>query len=168
MTSPSRRACAGFTLLELMFVTGIIGILAAVALPAYQDYILRARVAEGLELGRAAQKNIAEYYDRWGVLPRDNAAAGLPAPALMKGAWVDGIDVAQGVLSIRFSEALGKDLPKPAMLVMRPAIRDASPTAAFAWVCQNAPSPAGTRVAPLPAAASLLESKHLPSACRPR
>lgn len=168
MTSPPRRASAGFTLLELMFVVGIIGILAAVALPAYQDYILRARVTEGLELGRAAQKNVAEYYDRWGVLPRDNAAAGLPAAALMKGAWVDGIDVAQGVLSIRFSDALGKDLAKPATLVMRPAIRDASPTAALTWVCQNAPSPAGTRVAPLPATASLLENKHLPSACRPR
>ena len=168
MTRPLRRACAGFTLLELIFVTGIIGILAAVALPAYQDYIVRARIAEGLELGRAAQKNVAEYYDRWGVLPRDNAAAGLPAPALMKGAWVDGIDVAQGVLSIRFSDALGKDLPKPATLVMRPAIREALPTGALAWVCQNASSPIGTRVAPLPTAASLLESKYLPSACRPR
>ncbi len=168
MTRPLRRACAGFTLLELIFVTGIIGILAAVALPAYQDYIVRARIAEGLELGRAAQKNVAEYYDRWGVLPRDNEAAGLPAPALMKGAWVDGIDVAQGVLSIRFSDALGKDLPKPATLVMRPAIREALPTGALAWVCQNAPSPAGTRVVPLPVATSLLESKYLPSTCRPR
>ena len=65
---PSSKA-TGFTLIELMFVVAIIGILAAVAIPAYNDYTIRARVSEAFLVAGEAQRAVAEYYDRWGRLP---------------------------------------------------------------------------------------------------
>src|SRR5713226_769858 len=84
---------AGFTLVELMIVVAIIGVLAAVALPAYQDYVIRGRVAEGLALTATAKQAVKEYYDRWGVLPADNARAGLPPAADLRGRYVQSVSV---------------------------------------------------------------------------
>lgn len=77
----SRKIQSGFTLIELMIVVAIIGILAAIALPAYQDYTKRSYVAEGLSLAQTAKTALAEYYASHGTFPVDNSSAGLPAPA---------------------------------------------------------------------------------------
>jgi type IV pilus assembly protein PilA len=83
----------GFTLIELMMVVAIIGILAALALPAYQDYTKRAHVEEGLTLAADVKLAIAEYYATNGKFPIDNNDAGLPAGNAINGQAVKSIIV---------------------------------------------------------------------------
>ncbi|MEH6445548.1 MAG: pilin [Oceanospirillaceae bacterium] len=84
----------GFTLIELMIVVAIIGILAAIALPAYQDYTKRARVSEGLALAAGAKTAVAEYYSSEGIWPLTNTLAGLADAANIRGSSVVSVTVA--------------------------------------------------------------------------
>ncbi len=96
----------GFTLIELMIVVAIIGILAAVALPAYQDYTVRSRVTEGLGLAEAAKVAVSESFQSSGVVPTTNAAAGLAAATTTK--YVTSIVVGGGgVITITYNTAAG-------------------------------------------------------------
>lgn len=83
----------GFTLIELMIVVAIIGILASVAMPAYQSYSVRAQVSEGLNIAGPVQSSMAEFYYDNGTFPTDNADAGLALPAAFTGNYVAGISV---------------------------------------------------------------------------
>ena len=90
-----KRIQQGFTLIELMIVVAIVGILAAVALPAYQDYTKRARVTEGLALSGGAKTAIAEYFSSNNDMPADNAAAGLGGAATITGNSVESVTVSK-------------------------------------------------------------------------
>lgn len=93
----------GFTLIELMIVLAIIGILAAIAIPTYQDYVSRSRVAEGLSLASGAKIAVAEHFQSNNAFPADNAAAGLPAPADITGNDVTSVTVAGNTITVVYN-----------------------------------------------------------------
>src|SRR6516164_3097269 len=78
----------GFTLIELMIVVAIIGILAAIAIPAYQDYIIRSQVSEGANLIDGTKSSIADFYNNYGNLPSTQTSAGLASSASITGKYV--------------------------------------------------------------------------------
>ncbi|EMU3910125.1 pilin, partial [Neisseria gonorrhoeae] len=89
----------GFTLIELMIVIAIVGILAAVALPAYQDYTARAQVSEAILLAEGQKSAVTEYYLNHGIWPKDNTSAGVASPATdIKGKYVQKVEVNNGVV----------------------------------------------------------------------
>ena len=101
------NAQKGFTLIELMIVIAIIGILAAIALPAYQDYTKRARAAEGLSLAGGAKTAVSEFYSSNNQFPSNNAAAGLAAAANINGNSVSQVNVDTGRITVTYNDKVG-------------------------------------------------------------
>jgi type IV pilus assembly protein PilA len=153
----------GFTLIELMIVIAIISILATLAIPSYQDRVIRAQVSEGLGLADFAKQAVAAYYAKTHKLPHDNDEAGLPPANRIVGNHVSSVAVRLGSIDITFGNQANHNLAGKT-LTIRPATVTQYPQVPIAWICGQAAIPdkmtvSGTNATNLP-------GPHLPLDCR--
>jgi type IV pilus assembly protein PilA len=160
---PVQKNHRGFTLIELMIVIAILGIGAGLAMPSYQDRVIRAQVAEGIALAEMAKQAIAAEYARNGQLPADNAAAGLPPADHIVGNYVSSLAVEGGAVQISFGQLSNRNLAGK-VLSLRPATVPAYRQVPIAWVCGRADVPSKMNVEGQNR--TTLPGPHLPVECR--
>ncbi|HEZ5416403.1 TPA: pilin [Neisseria meningitidis] len=158
----------GFTLIELMIVIAIVGILAAVALPAYQDYTARAQVSEAILLAEGQKSAVTEYYLNHGTWPKNNTSAGVASSSTIKGKYVKEVTVANGVITATMlSSGVNKEIQGKKLSLW--AKRQ---NGSVKWFCGQPVTRAANANADADAVAAKtddnnkIDTKHLPSTCR--
>ncbi|EPH9111377.1 pilin, partial [Neisseria gonorrhoeae] len=149
----------GFTLIELMIVIAIVGILAAVALPAYQDYTARAQVSEAILLAEGQKSAVAGYCPNHGKWPENNGDAGVASsPTDIKGKYVESVTVEKGVVTAKMKPSgVNKEIQGKKLSLW--AKRE---NGSVKWFCGQPVTRNGDTVAD---ANDGIDTKHLPSTC---
>ena len=146
MLKDMKQVQGGFTLIELMIVVAIIGILAAIAIPAYQDYTIRAQVSEGLSLASGSKVSLSEFYQQHGRFPGNNAAAGLAESASIQGNYVSSVGVSGDTVTVTYGNEVNALIDTQTLTLAA----DTSNTGSIRWTC----------------ASSAIDAKFLPAECR--
>ena|SRR5690554_1335290 len=141
-----KKVQQGFTLIELMIVVAIIGILAAVALPAYQDYTARSQMSEALSLASGARTAVTEFYTNEGQFPSNNTSAGLAQAAQIAGKYVASVTVSGGTITSKM-QATGVSQGIQGKTMVLSAMTSAG---SVDWVCKSGD----------------VDDKYLPTSCR--
>jgi type IV pilus assembly protein PilA len=152
----------GFTLIELMIVVAIIGILAAIALPAYQDYTIRSQVSEGPTLSEGLKVAIADYYANNGTWPADMTAVGFGSN-VVSGSYVVSIVQTAGAIKITYGTAKANTKISGATLNISAA---ANANGDIAWVCGGSATPSGFTISAAAGIGGPMQAKWLPSSCK--
>ena len=162
------RKDKGFTLIELMIVVAIIGILASLAISAYQTYTVRAQVAEGINMGAGAKVPVVDAYNQAGIPPADRASAGMtPLATDTQGSYVGSVNVDDGRVDVTYGNDAHQEI-QGRTVSFTPYM---SAGGSVIWRCGAAPAPAGAteltgggvtavHVAPT------VDTRYLPSTCR--
>jgi type IV pilus assembly protein PilA len=136
---------SGFTLIELMIVIGIIAILAAIAIPQYQDYLIRSQVAEGLETAAGSKTAVWEFRNNTGHFPGSNQSAGLATAESISGKYVSSVKLTSGKILIAYARADSNKNLQGQTLTLSPIDNIGS----IGWKCT-----------------STLSDRYLPTSCR--
>ena len=160
-----KRNTQGFTLIELMIVVAIIGILASLAISAYQTYTVRAQVAEGLNFAAGAKVPIVDALTNSGTAPADRVAAGMTAdPTSTRGSYVSRIDIEDGRIDVTFGGARAHQDIIGKSLSLTPYETTGN---TIIWRCGNSAAPDGALLnGGAPHAAATVDPRYLPSSCR--
>ena len=137
----------GFTLIELMIVVAIIGILAAIALPAYQDYTIRAQVSEAASLAGGGKTAASEFYAQYGRWPGSNESAGMEVASKIKGKYVESVEVNSGQITATMGDGAHTNVQGKTLILS--GVVDANDPGSYDWVCKGD-----------------IPGKYLPASCR--
>ena len=163
----------GFTLIELMIVIAIIGILAAIAIPAYQNYTIRAQVTEGLSLASGLKTDIEQYYSDSGNWPTSLKSMSSQGVSAVTGKYVSSVTVSNGTIEVHYGPNASSYINKSGanVLAIEPVLDQNHD---IIWVCGNAAVPASTittdgagQTSTAATGTTTVSNTYLPSSCRP-